>query len=101
MPSFYQSHGSIILRLWDDAKVIDIYHQETLLNIKITIYDFFVVACLCVRPKSSGCEHVARFRQGKSKQIRRDAHSVITITAPTSITSWLSIWVAVKTITKS
>ena len=54
-------HGSIISKLWGRkrAKVIEIdIFKNDLLNIRTITYDFFVVVCLFVRPKASGCAYV-------------------------------------------
>ena len=59
--------------------------RNSLLNIKTTIKDFFVVEYLFVRPKISGCAHVAwswhTRSQRKKKVTESDAPTVITIVA--------------------
>ena len=49
-----------ILKLWKGAKVIDMYFQEKLLNIRSITHDFFVIAHLFARPKTCGCAHFAQ-----------------------------------------
>ena len=69
--------------------------MNNLLNIRATIYDFFVVVSLLVQSKASGCADVAcswhKCSQGKSKLTQSDALTakVMTIAAASSVMSRL------------
>ena len=76
-------HGSIILTFLGrrGAQVIFMcIFRNNPLYIRLTIYDLFVVVCLFVQPKASGCVCVTcSWHQGsqeKSKLIQSDAPTI-------------------------
>ena len=76
------------------------------LNIRTSIYHYFVVVSMFVRPKASGCAHVARgpctnAAREKRKRTRGDVPTIILIAVSPSVKSRLRIWVVVKTVMKS
>ena len=63
------------------AKVFYVHiFRNNLLNVRITIHDFFAAECLFVRLKVFGCACVAcswhKRGQRKNKLIRSDVHAV-------------------------
>ena len=58
----YKVHPSKISKLWvgEAPKQFDLsMFRNTLLNVKTSFNGFFVAECLFLRPKASGCVHVA------------------------------------------